>query len=399
MELYSLNANLQREEVYDVFDSLIWTERFQKEGDFELNVVSNTKNNTAFAAGTMLALNESKRVMVSETMEDSLTSDGEKSLKITGRSIEKCLYDRVARGTMGSLTAESKWKLTGTPGAIMRKIFHDICVTGILAPDVVGPPFVPSPDKIPFVVEGNLLPSGTIAETTTSLNLELEPMSVGDALSQLAEQYDLGYRLLRGDDTSQLWFDVYTGSDRTTGQSFLPAVIFSPDLGNLQDTKALTSNAIYKNVAYVFSPVGSKVVYPDGVDPAVSGFERRILIVTADDITDAATADEQMRLRGLAELAKNRQVSAFDGQITEFSDYKYGVDYQLGDLIEVRNTDGSTNKMRITEQIFVSDKEGDRSYPTLALNQFITPGSWLGWDSNQKWADLDASMATWADQP
>jgi hypothetical protein len=106
-----------------------------------------------------------------------------------------------------------------------------------------------------------------------------------------------------------------------------------------------------------------------------------------------------MRLRGLAELSKNRQVSAFDGQITQYSDYKYGVDYQLGDLIEVRNTDGSTNKMRITEQIFVSDKEGDRTYPTLALNQFITPGSWLGWDFNQKWVDLDANMMTWADQP
>jgi hypothetical protein len=281
----------------------------------------------------------------------------------------------------------------------MRKIFHDICVTGILAPDIVGPPFIPSPDKIPFIVEGSILPAGTISESTDVLNLELEPMSVGDALVQMAEQYDLGFRMLRGDDTSQLWFDVYSGSDRTTGQAFLPAVIFSPELGNLQDTKALSSDAIYKNCAYVFSPVGSKVVYPDGVDPSVSGFDRRILIVTADDITDPATADEQMRLRGLAELSKNRQVSAFDGQITQYSDYKYGVDYQLGDLIEVRNTDGSTNKMRITEQIFVSDKEGDRTYPTLALNQFITPGSWLGWDFNQKWVDLDANMMTWADQP
>lgn len=389
MELYILNAALQREEVVDVFDSLIWTERFQKEGDFELNVVSTEANKKLFKSGTMVALNESKRIMVADTYEDAVSSEGEKSLKITGRSIEKVLYDRVARGAMTSTTTESKWNLNGTPGAIMRKIFHDICVVGTLDPS----------DKIPFIYEGTLLPASTISETTTVVDIPLDPTTVGDALVSIGTQFDLGFRMLRNDDLSQIYFDVYSGSDRTTGQSSLPAVIFSPDLGNLQDTKALVSDAIYKNCAYVFSPAGFKVVWLDGIDPATAGFDKRILFVIADDITDPATADAKMTARGQAELAKNRQVSAFDGVITQYSDYKYGVDYQLGDLIELRNTDGSTNKMRVTEQIFVSDKEGDRNYPTLSVNQFITPGSWLSWDSNQKWADLDTNTtAVWANQ-
>lgn len=390
MEVYILNATLQRDEVVDVFDSLIWTERWQKEGDFELNVNSTPQNKKLFSSGKMLALNESHRIMVVETFEDSISSEGEKSLKITGRSIEKVLYDRVARGAMTSTTVESKWNLNGTPGAIMRKIFHDICVTGTLS----------SADVIPFIYEGTLLPASTISESTTVVDIPLDPMTVGEALVQIGTQYDLGFRMLRNGDLSQIYFDVYSGSDRTTGQESLPAVIFSPDLGNLQDTKALVSDAIYKNCAYVFSPAGFKVVWLDGVDPATTGFDKRILIVMAEDITDPGTADAAMTQRGLAELAKNRQISAFDGEITQYSDYRYGVDYQLGDLIELRNTDGSTNKMRVTEQIFVSDKEGDRNYPTLSVNQFITPGSWLSWDSNQEWADLDANTtAVWANQP
>jgi hypothetical protein len=389
MEVYILNASLQRDEVVDVFDSLIWTERWQKEGDFELNVNSTPQNKKLFSSGKMLALNESKRIMVAETFEDSISSEGEKSLKITGRSIEKCLYDRVARGAMTSTTVESKWNLNGTPGAIMRKIFHDICVTGTLS----------SADVIPFIYEGTLLPASTISESATVIDIPLEPMTVGDALVQIGTQYDLGFRMLRNDDLSQIYFDVYSGSDRTTGQTSLPAVIFSPDLGNLQDTKALVSDAIYKNCAYVFSPVGFKVVWLDGIDPSTTGFDKRILIVMAEDITDPATADAAMIQRGQAELAKNRQISAFDGEITQYSDYRYGVDYQLGDLIELRNTDGSTNKMRVTEQIFVSDKEGDRNYPTLSVNQFITPGSWLSWDSNQHWADLSSDMRTWPELP
>jgi len=392
MEVYTLDALLRRTEVVDVFDSLIWTERFQKEGDFQLNVNSTSSNKKLFSSGTMLALNESKRIMVCETYEDAVSSEGEKSLKVTGRSLEKMLYDRVARGSMSSTTTEPKWSLSGTPGAIMRKIFHDICVTGTL--DVA--------DKIPYIYEGTILPASTISETTTVVNIDIEPMSVGDALNQIGTQYDLGYRLLRNGDNSQIYFDVYSGSDRTTGQTGLPAVIFSPDLGNLQDTKALVSDAAYKNCAYVFAPNGFKVVWLDGIDPATAGFEKRILIVKADDITLAAGAalDAALIQRGQQELSQNRQISAFDGEITQYSDYKYGVDYQLGDLIELRNTDGSTNKMRVTEQIFVSDKEGDRNYPTLSVNQFITPGSWLSWDSNQKWADLDLNTtAVWSNQP
>jgi hypothetical protein len=55
--------------------------------------------------------------------------------------------------------------------------------------------------------------------------------------------------------------------------------------------------------------------------------------------------------------------------------------------------------MRVTEQIFVGDKEGDRAYPTLAMNQFINTGSWLSWTSNITWLDMNADPTTWVDQP
>jgi hypothetical protein len=59
-------------------------------------------------------------------------------------------------------------------------------------------------------------------------------------------------------------------------------------------------------------------------------------------------------------------------------------DYRLGDLVEMRNGDKATTHRRVTEQIFVSDSQGDRSYPTLTLNQYITPGTWDSW-GNETW--------------
>ena len=94
---------------------------------------------------------------------------------------------------------------------------------------------------------------------------------------------------------------------------------------------------------------------------------------------------------GRDELSKNQSLSAFDGEISQNGLYKYGVDYNVGDMVEKQSADNITNTMRITEHIFVSDKDGDRSYPTLSIDQVITPGSWLSWDNNKEWDDMGAT--------
>ena len=76
------------------------------------------------------------------------------------------------------------------------------------------------------------------------------------------------------------------------------------------------------------------------------------------------------------------------------------MDYYLGDLVEMRNVDGIANQMRVTEQIFVSDKEGERIYPTLAINQFVSTGSWLSFAPGRSWIDYDDDTTTvWAILP
>jgi hypothetical protein len=393
MEVYTLDSLYRRTAVVDDHISCIWTERFTAMGDFELQLNSTLKNRNLFIPGTRLAMNESYRLMVVETVEDGTDDDGRNILKVTGPSIEEILDDRVARGTLGDLTTTPKWVLTGTPGEIMRQIFHDICVTGILD----------AGDIISGVTEGSsLFPVDTIVEPADDITVEIDPMTVYQATKQIGDQYALGFRLVWDFNTSQLYYDVYAGSDRTSSQTTLPAVIFSPELDNLQDTKELVSISLYKNVAYVFSPVGHEIVYPLDVDPSIEGFQRRVLLVKADDITDedGPTASARMITRGLEELAKNRNLQAFDGEISQYSQYKYGRDYHLGDLLEQRNSDGVINHMQVTEQIFVSDQQGERSYPTLTVNKLITPGSWSGWDPTlQEWFDLDADPITWSELP
>lgn len=385
MEAYILDSLYRRQTVVDKFISFVWAERFRAYGDFELLLHSTTENRSRFPVGTKITHNETYRVATVETVEDVTDDEGRALLKLTGPSLESILDNRLARGTLGDLTATPKWIVSGLPAAIARQIFHDICVTGILD----------SGDVIPLINEGSsVFPPDTISEPTDTVDYEMDMMSVYKAIKDICEVYDMGFRLIRGLDTSQLYFDVYMGSDRTTSQTTLPAVVFSTALGNLKNTTELTTIALHKNVCYVVSPVGNEVVYAQDVDPTVEGFERRAMFIKADDITDPtpSVASAKMIQRGTEELAKNRRLSAFDGENTQRSSYKYGVDYNLGDLCEIQNSSGSASIVQITEQIFVSDKEGERSYPTLSLNRFITPGSWDEWTPDEVWDNVSPTL-------
>lgn len=393
MELYTLDSLLRRTEVVDQFESLIWTERFSSAGDFELVLPSTPNYRSLLQPGTWLALNESLRCMKIETSDDGRDDEGRRALTLTGPSIElPVLDDRVAFNVKDDLVTNPKWIITDTPGDVARKVFQDICVTGILDVD----------DIVPFITATTILPVDTIPEPADNITAEIEPMTVYSIIKQICEAYDLGFRLLRNYDLSQLVFNIYSGSDRTTQQTTLPAVIFSPDLENLSNTKRLETIAGFKNIAYVYSNLGFEEVVATDVDPDVAGFERHVMVVKMDDFdagTPAADVTAMMQQKGREELANARAFLGFDGVVTERSQYKYGVDYHLGDLVEQHGEDGMSSIVRVTEQIFASDAEGDRSYPTLSVRNNITPGSWLA-QTTQVWLDYDDDLTTyWSSMP
>lgn len=387
MDLFILDDLLRRVEVVDDYESLIWTERFKDIGDFELQIKSDRGTRARFPVGTMLAIAASRRVMTVETIENTTSEEGTAVLNIKGRSLEVILQDRVNRvSAVANGSAPETSTTTGTPGDIARTMFNSVCRNNTLVPG----------DVIPFLQPGSLLPSGSIPEPSEVVTMTYDTGTVYDFIKNVCDVYDLGFRLLRNLDTSELYFDIYTGDDRTTLQTVNEAVVFSPELDNLAGTTELTSIALYKNVAYVFGQNGSRVAYAQGFDSSTSGFERRVLHVDASDIDlpYGSALSAALEQRGREELAKNNVIIAFDGEIPQFGSYIYGVHYDLGDLVETRNSDNLTTNMRVTEQIFAVDATGTRSYPTLETRLLITAGSWFAWDSSEVWDDADGY---WAD--
>jgi len=380
MEVYILDDSLRRSEVVDRFESLIWTERYTAYGDFELVTHSTSANRALFPMGSRLALNESTRVMQIDTIENKLDAEGKHMLTLSGKSLESILDDRIANNSIVGTTAHPNWAIADKPMNIVRTIFNTICRTG----------YPSSTERIPNLEAIIPNPPYTRPEPSDVVTVTIEPKSVYTAIKEIAEAYDFGYSLTRIGDTGLLRFSVYTGDDRTLYQTNFKPVIFSHEMNNLENISELSSEATYKNTCYVITKTGVLVYYAPGVDPSVSGFERRVMMVKYDgDETGTALTDIARQL-AYEELAKARKVVAFDGEIPQRGSYKYARDYFLGDLVELRNSDGVSSQMRVTEQIFSSDQEGDKSYPTLVVDNTATVGSWA--------AATNVDVDTWAER-
>lgn len=400
MEVYILDSLYRRTAAVDRFESLIWTERRRALGDFELLLPSTPVNRSIFTADTALGLNQSKRVMVVETIEDSTDSDNRTRLLVKGRSLEKILYDRTARPNQSNTETLPKWVLTGKPNVIANTMFNTVCVAGS----------VHAGDIIPLLQAGSSYPVENIPFFSSDIIWEQGPAALLDAIKDISDVYDLGFRLYRDGDNGRLYFNIYTGNDRTTNQGILPPVVFSPGLETVQNTTRLLTVEKAKNVAYVVNEQGFQMVYADGVDPTTTlGLDRRVLTVNPPKLTIEGPTGESLEptpteianyliQQGKNELAKNRSLLAFDGEINQRSPYRYGVHYELGDLVEMRDSDGMGNDMRVEEQIFVSDTAGERSYPTLTVDKFVIPGAWNSWLGKRQWSDFGATEY-WNTQP
>lgn len=365
MEWYTLDDALRRNTVIEEYSSFIWTERYSAWGDFQIVAAYSPDCKALLAPGVMLGMQGSYRVMIIDTAVDAEDEDGSRTLTITGKSMEALLDDRVAMPGLASTTATPNWVINGTPDYVANFMFLDVCVDGAISDN----------DTIPFYTNGRLLQQGNIPLPSVEITTTLTPDSLYNSIKSVCDTYSLGFRLVKNGELGQIYFEIYTGNDLTTGQQIMSPVIFDPVLGTLEQQSQLVSTATLKTIAYVFATNGAVTVNAPGIDANVSGFDRKVLLVNSSNDGDAGPdLNTALMQEGLQALAAQQKIYSFDGQLPPNIPYVYGVDYNLGDLVEERDEAGNISLMLVTEQIFSSDDTGDKSYPTLSL-QATVPSS------------------------
>ena len=385
MELRLLDSLFQTERIIEEYESLIWTDRWQTLGDFEMVIESTLQNRIDFTAGRRLDCSFSSHIMVIETVDDGEDEEGNRTLVIKGSSLESILDHRIL---MGSATG-ANWKYKLTPGAAALKMFKDICIDGIVS----------SQDILRDTVTTTFGDPGNLTLSPYELELDLPPQPLRPAIENLAKQWDFGYRLVRDKATGLIHFNVYGGSNRTsyavktTGN----AVLFSKNLDNLQNIRRVSTDKDTKNAAYIAGP-GNRFIMllPYGTAPDIDSYDRKVLYVDARDIdtTTITNIENAMVERGYTAFLDHMATNAFDGEIDQSSSYVYGRDYDLGDIVEMQD-EGMSYFIRVSEHIYVSDQNGDRSYPTLDLNTMNQLRTWGTAYPTQVWMEMGAE--TWED--
>ena len=151
-----------------------------------------------------------------------------------------------------------------------------------------------------------------------------------DACMPILTAVGLGQRMSFDTATKQHVFEIYRGTDLTTGSK---AVVFSDEQGTARDLKIEDDESLFKNVIYVLGTLadGTSIFRTIGTANGAERFEywhdSRL-----KKASDESLADFEVRLdaAGVAEAAKRVRSLGFSVRVDPG---EYGTKYRLGDRV------------------------------------------------------------------
>lgn len=367
MDVYTLDSSFLKVKVIDNFESIIWTERYSKPGDF--NLVTTRSNKIHLPVGRFVHTPDSKEIMQIETQD----IDGDK-MTVTGRTLLKILEERVIYGSSLPEIQSGVWLITNKlPGELIGYIINEKAINPSIPKDAIY-----------------RLSLGSIDVSGSNINVAIPHGTVLDASISIAESYDLGMSLYLDSAFApgdyNLKFTVYKGIDRTDPANG-PIVKFSPSMDSLTNIKELRSAQGYKTIAYAFAVNEPNVNYfsivPSSPTSDIqSDFDRNVLLVLVDDVTLESTGavdppnytpaelevfKAAVDQRAKNALANNNYTKVIDGEIVPQNLFRYGYSYNMGDIVALQGYDNIVQKARVTEFIRSQDSDGERAYPTVSI--------------------------------
>jgi hypothetical protein len=395
MDLYTLTPTFLADEPVDEFISAIWTERYTKHGDVQLKLAATARNLDLLREGTYLGLRGTKEIMQIDTqsIEDGV-------LTAIGNTLDEAVlmerflwaanpeYDSSADVTT---RVADYTDATRKPGEFMSHLVDRFVINTVAFPssdDQDEASLDWAMEEIAELSLGDIDTSGTVQRLTAPTG----PLYT--ALEQLAGQHKVGMSLYlhSADEIAgyQLKFKTYQGLNRTSDQSTNNLVRLTPELDGISDIKEVRSIAQFKNVVYVYYQGEITKHLLDPTEPEPEGLERRVLVTDAlgepvgrktsqyervgwGDRSYTQTVIGPTEIAAFREqnakdaLANHNYIHSIDGETSPISEYKFGTDYNLGDLIELEGLTGAVAKAQITEYIRSQDQNGEKAYPTISV--------------------------------
>lgn len=353
MDIWVSGKDFKSISVIDTFSSVIWTDRYNEYGDFEIVTFPSAVALMSLQKDHYLQISDSEHVMIIEDLNIQSDSEDGGMYVVTGKSLEWILNRRIV------------WNLTVAKGKI-PDIIKQLITENIISPAIAE-------RKISnFVFKDVTLPSYSTME---EIEMQFHGESLYDCVSTLCKMESIGFKITLS-ASNQFVFELYEGANRSFDQITTPYVLFSPDFDNLVDSNFIDSDESYKNVTLVAGEgegTDRKTVAKSLEDKTYSELDRREIFTDASDISktvgEGTLTDEeyekQLKERGGETLMDNKSYQYFEGSIDSNRAHVYRKDFFVGDIIQIRNQYGFEAKARVMEAIISQDESGLVIYPTI----------------------------------
>lgn len=356
---YILNREFETVRMLDDYISFIWTDRFNKCGDFEI-ILPYDPNLFDYLKQNWYVVNpESEHTMIIESIYVKSEADGEDTVKISGRSLESILDRRITWGL--------EYHNKTVQDCIIDTITSNCIKSSASARNIKG-----------------LSTAWNYDEKLKSMKIETQFTgdNIYELTTNLCSKYGIGFKLTMPTDGNFI-FKLLTNEDRSYSQTKNPVVIFSPTFENLLNANSYESNQDYKTVALVGGEgEGNDRWYKSNDWTGDTGLDRRELFVDARDlrtkVRDPGSKTERtlssseyystLNTRGDRELAKHQVTTIFDGELESTrSQFKYKQDYNIGDIVQVEDKYRRMFTAMITEYIYSYTDSAIKCYPTFEV--------------------------------
>lgn len=443
MDIYTLgdlySTDYYPDKLVGGLSSKIWTERFLGIGEFELTTPDVDRVAALLPEDMLITHAETKEVMIVETQTIADDENGVPTLTVKGRDLRLFLDNRFVDGPYGKRRKMRKqYSPLGAAGVLLWQAFDNGSGKDVTRGDSASSTAEKNDyswntlDKIPNVA---ITDSGV---NGTSKRWWLEKGTLGPQLQKIMLKGDIGIRCIRPEpdgssdatiltvktnladrgDIVRTWttgitalrFDLYTGIDRSEGQSVVDPVIFSTIEGNVSKAQYLWSLANFRTIVELMSSVNIADYGRNAEQKAYSGIQRRVLAldVGEPEIDDAPEKPDELKSNATAaqkaaraaamddwiddyaawknkrdaivaefkedaaddaarEMKNYRRERIFTGDISPLNPYEYGVHYNLGDTVTMYGDYDVARDMIVAEFTRAENENGETGIPGLVL--------------------------------
>lgn len=328
----------------DNYESLIFTRRWHRPGEFTLRINRHKQGTEYLQKGNIVMLSPAKAGIIRHReIELGPEGKGSEQIMIIGHTLQSIAGQRVVVPPEGQ-----SHDVKSGPAETVMKHYASNCMINPTNPA----------RKIPIVV------LATDQGRGPSISWQSRYKNLAEELEKVSLVTGLGWNICLDLTTKEWVFEVYQGRNLTAGQAENPPVIFSPDFDNIETQKYVESDIGYNTTAYVGGQgegEGREIVE---VGYEKEGLDRREMFVDARD-----TTGEKLASRGEQKLSETPEVKTFEARTLTNSVFVYEKDWDIGDIVTVQSREwGVTADMQVTEVKEIYEPGGLKVEPVFGKN-------------------------------